>query len=151
MISELLTRLRGIEPTRDQCERQRPGWWIGTVLQDVRYALRGFRRNPLFTMSVLVTLALGIGATTAVFSVVDRILFRPLPYADPSRIVSVGMVHSLEHVPTETIRLGSAYGNGRNRMRSTTLNTAVVAPMPSASVTRTLIVKSGLRRNPRSA
>ena len=80
---QALIEFGGIEPTREQCERQRPGWWIGTVLQDVRYAFRGFRRNPLFTISVLVTLALGIGATTAVFSVVDRILFRPLPYADP--------------------------------------------------------------------
>ena len=47
--------------------------------------------------------------------------------------------------------LGSAYGKGRNKMRSTTLNTAVVAPMPSARVIRTLTAKSGLRRNPRSA
>ena len=94
---QALIEFGGIEPTREQCERQRPGWWIGTVLQDVRYELRGFRRNPLFTISVLLTLALGIGATTAVFSVVDRILFRPLPYADPSRIVSLGLVHSLEH------------------------------------------------------
>ena len=81
---QALIELGGIEPTREQCERQRPGWWIGTVMQDVRYAFRGFGRNPLFTISVLITLALGIGATTAVFSVVDRILFRPLPYADPS-------------------------------------------------------------------
>ena len=51
---------------------------MGTVAQDVRYALRGFRRNPVFTIAVIVTLALGIGATTAVFSVVDRILFRSL-------------------------------------------------------------------------
>lgn len=86
----------GIEPTREQCERQRPGWWIGTITQDVRYAFRGFGRNPLFTLSILITLALGIGATTAVFSAVDRILFRPLPYEDPSRIVSVGFVHSVE-------------------------------------------------------
>src|SRR6266567_4869518 len=93
---QALIEFGGIGPTRDQCERQRPGWWIGTVLQDLRYALRGFRRNPLFTISVLVTVALGIGATTAVFSVVDRILFRPLPYADPNRIVSLGFVHSLE-------------------------------------------------------
>ena len=93
---QALIEFGGIEPTREQCERQRPGWWIGTVLQDLRYALRGFRRNPVFTMSVLLTLALGIGATTAVFSVVDRILFRPLPYTDPTRIVSVGLVHSLE-------------------------------------------------------
>ena len=86
----------GIEAAREQCERQRPSWWIGTVLQDVRYALRGFRGNPLFAISVLLTLALGIGATTAVFSVIDRILFRPLPYQDPDRIVSVGFVHTLE-------------------------------------------------------
>jgi hypothetical protein len=67
-----------------------------TGLQDVRYALRGFCRNPVFTVSVLLTLALGIGTTTAVFSVVDRILFRPLPYADADRIVSLGLVQSLE-------------------------------------------------------
>jgi predicted permease len=93
---QALIAFGGVELTREQCERQRPGWWVGTVFQDVRYAFRGFRRNPLFTLSVLITLALGIGATTAVFSVVDRILFRPLPYADPGRIVSLGFVHSLE-------------------------------------------------------
>ncbi|MGO9339658.1 MAG: ADOP family duplicated permease [Terracidiphilus sp.] len=93
---QALIEFGGIEPTREQCERQRPAWWIGTVMQDVHYAFRGFGRNPLFTISVLITLALGIGATTAVFSVVDRILFRPLPYAEPSRIVSLGFVHPLE-------------------------------------------------------
>lgn len=67
-----------------------------TALQDIRYAFRGFRRNPVFTISILLTLALGIGTTTAVFTVVDRILFRPLPYARADRIVSVGFVHSLE-------------------------------------------------------
>jgi putative ABC transport system permease protein len=66
------------------------------VLQDIRYALRGFRRNPVFAISVLLTLALGIGTTTAVFSVVDRVLFRPLPYVDAGRLVSVGLVQSLE-------------------------------------------------------
>jgi predicted permease len=86
----------GVERTREQCHEQRPGWWIGTVAQDVHYALRGFRRNPVFTIAVIVTLALGIGSTTAVFSVVDRILFRSLPYAHDDRIVTVGMVHSLE-------------------------------------------------------
>jgi putative ABC transport system permease protein len=93
---QALIEFGGLELAREECERQRPGWWIATVFQDIRYALRGFRRNPLFTISVLVTLALGIGATTAVFSVVDRILFRPLPYRDAGRIVSLGMVHSLE-------------------------------------------------------
>jgi putative ABC transport system permease protein len=93
---QALIEFGGIEPTREQCDRQRPGWWIGTVMQDVHYAFRGFGRNPLFTISVLITLALGIGTTTAVFSAVDRILFRPLPYAEPSRIVSLGFVHPLE-------------------------------------------------------
>ena len=58
--------------------------------------LRGFGRNPVFTIAVIATLAVGIGATTAVFSVVDRILFRSLPYAHDDRLVSVGTVHSLE-------------------------------------------------------
>jgi putative ABC transport system permease protein len=93
---QALIEFGAVESTREQCERQRPGWWIGTVLQDLRYALRGFARNPLFSISVVATLALGIGATTAVFSVVDRVLFRPLPYRDSDRIVSLGMVHSLE-------------------------------------------------------
>jgi putative ABC transport system permease protein len=67
------------------------------ALQDIRYAFRGFHRNPVFAISILLTLALGIGTTTAVFSVVDRVLFRPLPYADAGRLVSVGLVQSLEH------------------------------------------------------
>jgi len=61
------------------------------LLRDVRYALRGFRRNPVFTITAIATLALGIGSTTAVFSVVDRILFRSLPYAHDDRLVSVGL------------------------------------------------------------
>ena len=86
----------GVERTREQCHEQRPGWWLGTVAQDVRYALRGVRRNPAFTITVIATLAVGIGATTAVFSVVDRILFRALPYAHGDRIVSVGLGQPLE-------------------------------------------------------
>jgi predicted permease len=91
-----LIEFGGVERTREQCHEQRPGWWLGTVLQDVRYSLRGFRRNPAFAVTAIATLALGIGATTAVFSVVDRILFRSLPYAHDDRIVSVGLVQSLE-------------------------------------------------------
>jgi putative ABC transport system permease protein len=93
---QAMVEFGSIEGAREQCHEQRPGWWLGTVAQDVRYALRCFRHNPLFTLTVLATLTIGIGATTAVFSVVDRILFRPLPYAEPSRIVSVGFVHPLE-------------------------------------------------------
>jgi predicted permease len=93
---QALIEFGGMERTREQCHEQRPGWWLETVEQDVRYALRGFRRNPVFTVAVIATLAVGIGATTSVFSVVDRILFRPLPYAQDDRLVSVGLVQSLE-------------------------------------------------------
>ena len=85
----------GVESTREESHRQRPSFYIETIVQDIRYALRGFARNPVFTITILVTLMLGIGATTAVFSIVDRILFRSLPYAHADRLVSVGMVHSL--------------------------------------------------------
>src|SRR5690242_10671572 len=58
-------------------------------VQDLRYAARTFRRSPGFTAAVVLTLALGIGATTAVFSIVDAVLFRSLPYRDADRIVNL--------------------------------------------------------------
>jgi len=97
----------GVERAREGCREQRPGYWLETVLQDVRYALRGFRRNPAFALTIILTLMLGIGATTAVFSVVDRILFRSLPYGHADRLVSVGLVAPIE--PQEFMLGGSYY------------------------------------------
>jgi putative ABC transport system permease protein len=62
---------------------------MSVLAQDVRYALRSLSRAPGFTLVALLTLALGIGGTTAIFSVVDGILLRPLPYPEPSAIVAV--------------------------------------------------------------
>jgi hypothetical protein len=59
------------------------------IAQDIRYAFRSLGRVPGFTVVAILTLALGIGGTTAIFSVVDGILLRPLPYPDPGAIVSV--------------------------------------------------------------
>jgi len=66
--------------------RSRP---VDTVRSDTRYALRTLRNNPGFTAIVVLTLALGIGATTAVFTVVDAVMLRPYPYADMPRIMTV--------------------------------------------------------------
>ena len=60
--------------------------WIETIGRDLRYALRSLRKSPGFTVVALLTLALGFGANIAVFTVVNGVLFRPLPFPDPGRL-----------------------------------------------------------------
>jgi len=72
------------------------------VLQDVRQALRSFRRTPGFTLSALLILALGIGGGTAVFSVLEAVLLRPLPYRDADRLVVMWTVNTRQQLPDGT-------------------------------------------------
>jgi len=79
----------GIERFREQSREARGGRLVETMLGDLRLSIRKLRRRPLFTTVVVLTLALGIGATTAIFSVVNGVLLRPLPYPSSDRLVLI--------------------------------------------------------------
>ena len=86
--------LGGIEQVKEQVREERLGNWLPSVISDCRYGVRQLRKNPSFTAVAVLTLALGIGATTSIFSVVYGVLLRPLPYPDPNRIMAVFEVTS---------------------------------------------------------
>src|SRR4030095_11556221 len=86
-----VTMTQAMEAPRDK--RGLP--WLADLPRDVRYAIRTLRRSPGFATVAVLTLALGVGATTAIYSVVDTVLLRPLPFADADRLVRV-----VENVPS---------------------------------------------------
>jgi predicted permease len=81
--------LGGVEQVRQEVREARAGALVEQLGQDIRYGLRGLRRAPAFTAAIVITLALGIGANAAMFSVIDALLLRPLPVPDPDRLVAV--------------------------------------------------------------
>jgi putative ABC transport system permease protein len=111
--------------------------WIRDVPQDLRYAARTLRASRGFAVVAVVTLALGIGATTATYSIVDTILFRPLPFADADRIV-----HIIQHEPSPGAGVPE-YERGRTwqeylewRTRATTLSD-LIGIAPSIALVKT--------------
>ena len=88
---EALMEIGGLEQVREKVRSVRAGHLVENLVGDFRYALRQLRRNRGFTALAALTLALGIGGTTAIFSVVNGILIQPLPYPHPERLVEVGL------------------------------------------------------------
>lgn len=84
-----LRAMDGIERQKEDCRDTRRVQYIGSFVEDFRHGLRIVRKSPAFTIAIAAILALGIGANTAVFSIVDAVLLRPLPYSSPSRIVRI--------------------------------------------------------------
>src|SRR5258706_8155710 len=91
---QAMIKLGGVEQTKELYRERRGLPLLETFFQDLRFSFRMLRKNPGFTVVVLLTLALGIGATTAIFSVVYGVLLRPLPYTDSSRIMALFEVNS---------------------------------------------------------
>ena len=104
---QAVLRLGGMEQVKQAYRDRTTLPLLENIARDVRYALRGLRRNPVFAVAAILTLVLGFGATTAVFSVVDRILFRSLPYGHPEQLVSVGLMAPI--IPQEFMLGGSYY------------------------------------------
>src|SRR5579863_8444350 len=84
---EAVLSVGAVESLKDDCRDERTGRFFESLWQDVRYGMRVLLKNPAFSLAAILTLALGIGANTAIFSLVYGVLLRPLPYQNGSDLV----------------------------------------------------------------
>lgn len=97
-----LRAIGGLEQRKEECRDARRTRWVENAIQDLRFALRMLAKTPGFTAAAVLTLALGIGANTAVFTLVNEVLLRPLPYPEPDRLVQL-MLSSPEWAPGKNV------------------------------------------------
>ena len=93
---QALMEIGGLDHVKEEVRDVRIGRLVEETFRDVSYAWRMLRKAPGFTLAAVTTLALGVGANTAIFSVVHALLISPLPYADPARLVFVWADQSSE-------------------------------------------------------
>ena len=124
-----LVEFGGAERFKDQARDEYRSPLADEIAQDVRYSVRVMRRNPGFTSAAALTFALGIGASTAMFSVVNGVLLRPLPYADPDRLV-VLWERNVARGNDRNVVAVSAFEAWRERARSFD-GMAAAVPLPA--------------------
>ncbi len=148
---EALRRARiefgGLEQAKEQCREARGTTFLQSLTKDLQLALRMLRKSPGFATLVLLTLALGIGANAAIFSVVDAILLRPLPYPEPTRLVHLWESHPSRGVFRNTVNPLN-FLDWRDNSKSFQAIAAILASMSNLNAQGQPIAVPGLRVTP---
>jgi putative ABC transport system permease protein len=124
---QALVAFGGRERWRDAARDEYRGQLLDHLGQDLRYGARSLRHARLFSAAAIATLALGIGATTAIFSVVDAVLLRPLPYADPNGLVMLWEHHMSDVGPAHNVTGPANFLDWRDEARSFSAMAAFVS------------------------